>query len=78
MEQRLREDARIRILVNNAGTSIPGDFLHQSSDDITRLITLNVTSVARLANAIAPRLAEAGEGRLSTLRRSLGWVRKWG
>ena len=62
VEQRLREDARIRILVNNAGTSIPGDFLHQSSDDITRLITLNVTSVARLANAIAPRLAEAGEG----------------
>ena len=43
VEQRLREDARIRILVNNAGTSIPGDFLHQSSDDITRLITLNVT-----------------------------------
>lgn len=78
VEQRLREDARIRILVNNAGTSIPGDFLHQSSDDITRLITLNVTSVARPANAIAPRLAEAGEGRLSTLRRSLGWVRKWG
>ena len=72
VEQRLREDARIRILVNNAGTSIPGDFLHQSSDDITRLITLNVTSVARLANAIAPRLAEAGEGAIVNIASVVG------
>lgn len=72
VEQRLREDARIRILVNNAGTSIPGDFLHQSSDDINRLITLNVTSVARLANAIAPRLAEAGEGAIVNIASVVG------
>ncbi|MDU8000449.1 MAG: SDR family oxidoreductase [Klebsiella sp.] len=72
VEQRLREDARIGILVNNAGTSIPGDFLHQSSDDITRLITLNVTSVARLANAIAPRLAEAGEGAIVNIASVVG------
>ena len=64
VEQRLREDARIRILVNNAGTSIPGDFLHQSSDDITRLITLNVTSVARLA--------EAGEGAIVNIASVVG------
>ena len=72
VEQRLREDARIGILVNNAGTSIPGDFLHQSSDDIIRLITLNVTSVARLANAIAPRLAEAGEGAIVNIASVVG------
>ena len=56
VEQRLREDARIGILVNN----------------ITRLITLNVTSVARLANAIAPRLAEAGEGAIVNIASVVG------
>src|SRR5215471_1728296 len=30
IEQRLREDARIGVLVNNAGTAIPGGFLKQN------------------------------------------------
>lgn len=72
LEQRLREDAQIGILINNAGTSIPGDFLNQSSADITRLITLNVTAVTRLANAIAPRLTRAGAGAIVNIASVVG------
>ena len=72
VEQRLREDAQIGILINNAGTSIPGDFLNQSSADITRLITLNVTAVTRLANAIAPRLTRAGAGAIVNIASVVG------
>jgi uncharacterized protein len=62
VEKRLREDARIGILVNNAGASLPGGFLDQSPEAVGRLIGLNVTSVARLASAVAPRFAETGKG----------------
>lgn len=72
VEQRLREDAQIGILINNAGTSIPGDFLNQSSADITRLISLNVTAVTRLANAIAPRLTRAGAGAIVNIASVVG------
>ena len=57
VEKRLREDARIGVLINNAGIAQSGSFVEQTGDAIERLITLNSTALARLANAIAPRLA---------------------
>ena len=62
VEARLREDPRIGVLVNNAGVSLPGGFLDQGPDDLAKLIALNVTAVTRLANAVAPRFAQSGDG----------------
>jgi short-subunit dehydrogenase len=62
VEARLRDDARIGVLVNNAGASAAGDFLNQATDEVTRIISLNTTAVARLASAVAPQFAKAGEG----------------
>jgi hypothetical protein len=62
VEERLRDDARIGILVNNAGDSVSGGFVDQSGDDVARLISLNATALARLSNAVAPRFSAAGEG----------------
>ena len=62
VEARLRDDARIGVLVNNAGASAAGDFLHQTTDEVTRIINLNTTALARLASAVAPRFAKAGDG----------------
>lgn len=62
VEARLRDDVRIGVLVNNAGASAPGDFLNQSTDEVTRIISLNTTALARLASAVAPQSAKAGEG----------------
>lgn len=62
VEARLRDDARIGILINNAGTTIPGGFADPDLDSIERLIDLNVTAVARLAAAVSPRFLAAGEG----------------
>jgi short-subunit dehydrogenase len=78
IEQRLREDARIGVLINNAGTAIPGGFLKQNGDDISKLIALNVTAVTRLANAAAPRLAEAGEGAIINLASVVGLAPEMG
>ncbi len=61
IEARLRDDARIGVLVNNAGALAPGGFAAPELDVQQRLIDLNVTAVARLVGAVVPRfLAERG------------------
>jgi hypothetical protein len=72
VEARLRDDARIGILVNNAGTAIPGGFLDQSAQMVTDLISLNVTSLTRLATAVAPRLVAQGGGAIVNIGSVLG------
>jgi uncharacterized protein len=72
IEQRLREDARIGVLVNNAGASLRGGFLDQNGEDVARLVALNVTALARLANAVAPRFVAAGQGAIINLGSVLG------
>jgi short-subunit dehydrogenase len=78
IEQRLREDARIGILINNAGTAIAGGVLTQNGDDISKLIALNITAVTRLANAVAPRFAEAGQGAIVNLGSVVGLAPEMG
>ena len=72
VEARLRNDARIGILVNNAGMSVGGRFVEQTTDDIARLVALNTTALVRLANAVAPRLAQAGEGAIINIGSVVG------
>ncbi len=78
VETRLRDDARIGILVNNAGTAIGGTFIDQSVEDITRLVALNATALMRLSKAIAPRLAEAGEGAIVNIGSVVGVAPEFG
>ncbi len=79
VESRLSSDAKIGILVNNAGASLPGTFVEQTGADLGKLIALNVTSVTRLANAVAPRFAREGKGAIVNigsivgLAPELGW-----
>jgi len=72
VEERVRSDARIGILINNAGASLPGTFLEQSPDLVGGLIALNTTAAARLASAIAPRLVAAGEGAIVNIASVVG------
>ena len=78
VETRLRDDARIGILVNNAGTAIGGSFIEQSTDDVARLVTLNTTALLRLASAVAPRLAKAGEGAIVNIGSVVGLAPEFG
>ncbi len=78
VEARLRGDARIGILINNAGTSLAGSFIEQSTDDISRLVSLNTTALVRLASAIAPRLAAAGEGAIVNIGSVVGLAPEFG
>lgn len=78
VETRLRDDARIGILVNNAGTAIGKSFVEQSTDEVARLVALNATAPLRLASAIAPRLADAGEGAIINICSVVGLAPEFG
>jgi uncharacterized protein len=78
IEQRLHEDQRIGVLVNNAGTTIPSGFLNQRTEDISKLIALNVTAVTRLAKVAASRFANAGEGAIINLASVVGLAPEMG
>lgn len=62
VEQRLRADPAIGVLVNNAGMAAPGDLLGADPDLLETMIQLNVTAVTRLAVAAADAFAARGRG----------------
>ncbi|KAA3667359.1 SDR family NAD(P)-dependent oxidoreductase [Pectobacterium carotovorum] len=72
VEARLREDAQIGILINNAGIAQSGSFTEQTPDSIERLIALNVTALTRLASAVATRFVQAGEGSIVNISSIVG------
>ncbi|CAN7180068.1 SDR family oxidoreductase [Phenylobacterium sp. LjRoot225] len=72
VETRLRDDARIGILVNNAGANVGGSFIEQATDDVARIVALNTTALLRLASAVAPRFARAGEGAIINIGSVVG------
>lgn len=72
VETRLREDSRIGILVNNAGANVAGNFIDQTTGDVERIVALNTIALVRLASAIAPRLAQAGEGAIINIGSVVG------
>jgi uncharacterized protein len=78
VEARLRDDARIGILINNAGIAMSGGFVDQSADSIERLVTLNTTALTRLAAAVAPRLVESGEGAIVNIGSVVGLAPEFG
>ncbi len=78
IEARLRDDARIGILVNNAGAAQSGTFIEQSTDSVAQLVALNTTALVRLASAIAPRLAKAGDGAIINIGSVVGLAPEFG
>ena len=78
VETRLRDDARVGILVNNAGPNVGGSFIEQATDDVARIVALNTTALVRLASAVAPRLAEAGNGAIINIGSVVGLAPEFG
>ncbi|WP_018421928.1 SDR family NAD(P)-dependent oxidoreductase [Paraburkholderia tuberum] len=78
VETRLRDDARIGILINNAGMGQAGGFVQQSAAGIERLITLNTTALTRLAAAVAPRFVQSRTGAIVNIGSVVGFAPELG
>jgi short-subunit dehydrogenase len=72
VEQRLREDGSITLLVNNAGLGGNGPFASADPDGIEKIVQLNVLAVARLAAAAAHVFAARKSGTIINVGSVLG------
>ncbi|BBP77496.1 SDR family oxidoreductase [Pseudomonas gingeri NCPPB 3146 = LMG 5327] len=72
IETRVKDDASIGILINNAGMNGTGTFIEQTPDVVSQIINLNITALARLTSAITPRLVKAGGGSIINVASVVG------
>ncbi|WP_355603691.1 SDR family oxidoreductase [Xanthomonas cannabis] len=78
VEARLRDDAQIGVLINNAGIAQSGGILEQNAETIERLIALNITALTRLSAAVAPRFSQSGSGAIVNLGSVVGFAPEFG
>lgn len=62
VEQRVRSDANITLLLNNAGVAADGSLAVADADQLDSMIQLNVVALTRLAAAAAASFSAAGRG----------------
>ncbi|VXB65742.1 conserved hypothetical protein [Pseudomonas sp. 8AS] len=62
VEQRLRNDSAISLLVNNAGMAMNGSLAEADLDTVERMILLNIVSLTRLSAAASASFGAAGRG----------------
>ncbi|EIF29355.1 short-chain dehydrogenase of unknown substrate specificity [Burkholderia sp. Ch1-1] len=62
IEERLRADRSIAMLVNNAGVGATRSLIDSDVDELEKMIDLNVTALTRLTAAVVPGLVERGNG----------------
>ena len=74
VEQLLRTDANITVLVNNAGVGGPTPLLDADSDRLERMVDLNVTALVRLSHAVLPAFLNRGGGAIVNVASVVGIV----
>jgi uncharacterized protein len=62
VEQRLRDDDRITVLVNNAGITASGGLVDANLDLLEKIIRVNAVAVMRLAGAAVPGFVARDRG----------------
>lgn len=71
---RLRSGAPIDLLINNAGDSLPGNFVSAKAEALAWLIQLNVTAPTLLASAAVGGMIERGQGSIVNIGSVVGLV----
>lgn len=72
LERLIRDTPQISLLVNNAGSILPGGFKNSDADAIDGLIRLNVTTLARLSRVALDGLKTHAEGAIVNIASVLG------
>lgn len=71
VEERLRNDESIEVLINNAGGSLFTPLTSSDAAASEALINLNVTSLTRLTTAVLPGLTARGRGTIVNIASAL-------
>ncbi|MGF6507751.1 short-subunit dehydrogenase [Paraburkholderia sp. 32] len=62
VEELLRTDARVSLLVNNVGLAAVTPLLDSKVDEMSQMVTLNIDTLVRLTYAVAPSFVKRGNG----------------
>ena len=71
VEERLRSDASVTLLVNNAGFGAAAPLMDSDPDTLESMIQLNVVAPTRLARAIVPGFVARGNGTIINIASSV-------
>src|SRR3981081_593764 len=74
VEELLRSDATVTMLVNNAGVGAPTPLLESDIDRLDRMIDLNVTALVRLTCAVLPSFLKRRCGAIINIASVVGIV----
>src|SRR6185369_12697454 len=74
VEERLRNDAAITTLINNAGIAVTGTLDVADPDKLETMIDINIVALTRLAAAITPRLVTQRGGTVINIASVLALV----
>jgi uncharacterized protein len=72
LEQILRNDSRITLLVNNAGMGAIAPLLNSDVADMRRMIALNIEALTRLTYAVVPSFVKRGSGTIINIGSIVG------
>ncbi len=72
VEQVLRKDSRVAMLVNNAGVGATAPLVKSDVGEMTRMIALNVEVLTRLTYAATPALIARGSGAIINIGSIVG------
>jgi short-subunit dehydrogenase len=72
IENVLRDDNSITLLVNNAGIGSVASVLNSNIDEMEAMIDLNITALTRLSYAVAPVFAAKGAGTIVNISSVVG------
>ncbi|MDJ0787698.1 MAG: SDR family oxidoreductase [Myxococcota bacterium] len=74
VEERLRKDGAIDLLVNNAGFGVNGNFADVDIERSVAQVDLNVTALVRLAHAALSTMRPARRGRILNVSSGLSFI----
>lgn len=72
LEEKLRNDASITLLVNNAGVGTHTSLVDSNDEQMTTMINLNVTALTRLTYAVVPGFINRGKGAIINIASIVG------
>ncbi|HEX2526206.1 MAG TPA: SDR family oxidoreductase [Geminicoccus sp.] len=74
VEAAVQAEARLGMLVNNAGFTVPGPLADADPGEIDRMLMVNVTALARLTRAALPGMLAKGSGSIINVSSGLTFM----
>lgn len=74
LEQRVRNEDRLSMLVNNAGFGVSGGYIEQPVEKHQRMIDVHISATVRLSHAVLPGMIQRRKGYIVNVSSIAGFI----